>query len=150
VAAWKVSAGDDCSEAAITCDPPSGSLFPAGTTEVICTAVDASGTTAECRFKVTVNLRSPVFKRADGNADGSVDISDPVQVLGYLFLGGAEPTCLDAADANDDNAVDISDASAILGYLFLGGPPPPAPGPFACGPDPTAGGLAECAYRACR
>jgi hypothetical protein len=150
VVRWEVRAEVGCGEVAVNCNPPSGSLFPVGTTEVICTAVDASGTTAECRFQVTVKPRSPVFKRADANADRSVDITDPVQVLGYLFLGGAEPACLDAADANDDNAVDISDASAILGYLFLGGDPPPAPGPFACGPDPTASGLAGCVYGGCK
>jgi hypothetical protein len=37
------------------CDPPPGTAFPIGTTQVCCTATDnATGTTAECCFNVTV------------------------------------------------------------------------------------------------
>jgi uncharacterized repeat protein (TIGR03803 family) len=38
----------------INCAPISGSVFPIGTTEVHCTASDASGNTATCNFTVTV------------------------------------------------------------------------------------------------
>jgi hypothetical protein len=38
----------------VTCEPPSGSVFPAGTTTVHCRAVDASGNTNTCSFTVTV------------------------------------------------------------------------------------------------
>jgi HYR domain len=41
------------------CSPPSGSLFPLGTTTVTCTATDGSGNTATKTFRVTV--RYPVF-----------------------------------------------------------------------------------------
>src|SRR5262249_44262753 len=34
--------------------PPSGSVFPIGTTEVTCSAADAAGNLAACRFQVTV------------------------------------------------------------------------------------------------
>ncbi|MBI4578305.1 MAG: hypothetical protein HY718_01290, partial [Planctomycetes bacterium] len=64
------------------------------------------------------------FRRGDSNADGAVDISDAVAVIGFLFLAGAEPTCLDAADAEDSGVVDISDAISLLSYLFLDAPPP--------------------------
>ncbi|MBI4602587.1 MAG: hypothetical protein HY721_11565 [Planctomycetes bacterium] len=77
------------------------------------------------------------FIRADANADGEVNISDALAILGYLFLGSIEPVCLDAADADDKGSVDISDASYTLGYLFLGTGVPPSPGPKACGLDPT-------------
>lgn len=41
---YLVSAIDDCDPAPkVTCQPPSGSSFPVGTTQVICTATDASG-----------------------------------------------------------------------------------------------------------
>jgi hypothetical protein len=40
----------------VVCNPPPGSVFPLGTTTVICTATDASGNIiAACSFKVTVN-----------------------------------------------------------------------------------------------
>ena len=38
----------------VTCKPPSGSLFPVGTTPVICTAKNAAGLTETCQFTVTV------------------------------------------------------------------------------------------------
>lgn len=67
------------------------------------------------------------FVRGDSNADGAVDVSDPLDILGYVFLGRASPKCREAADSNDDGEIDISDAVYILAYLFTGGPPPPPP-----------------------
>jgi hypothetical protein len=67
------------------------------------------------------------FFRGDSNSDDTLNISDPIQTLGWLFLGDSDLTCLDAADANDDGKVDLSDAVFTLGYLFGGGsalPPP--------------------------
>ena len=60
------------------------------------------------------------FLRGDSNDDGSVDVSDAVAVLGYLFQGGNAPYCADAADANDDGSVDIGDSIVILRSLFQG------------------------------
>ncbi len=42
----------------VTCLPPSGSLFPLGTTAVICTARDGSGNTTTCTFNVVVGFHS--------------------------------------------------------------------------------------------
>ena len=73
------------------------------------------------------------FVRGDANADGNVDIADPILGLNYSFLGGPAPTCLRAADSNGDgDAAGISDAVFTLTFSFLGGPPPPAPFP-ECG-----------------
>jgi hypothetical protein len=105
------------------------------------------------------------FKRGDANADGTIDISDSIFVLSWLFTGGDEPTCRDTADANDDERADISDPVYSLSFQFLGGPEPPFP--FAinfqgCGldftpPAPKAGEVEEpesilsCnSYKACR
>jgi hypothetical protein len=74
--------------------------------------------------------RGPLdFIRGDSNSDDRIELSDPVRLLGYLFLGTAAPPCLDAADANDSGALDITDAVFVLEHLFLGGPAPPAPYP---------------------
>jgi hypothetical protein len=40
----------------VTCNPPSGSVFPVGSTTVTCTATDEAGNTASCTFKVDVIL----------------------------------------------------------------------------------------------
>jgi len=74
------------------------------------------------------------FLRGDANADCAVDLSDGVSALGWLFSGDAEPGCVDANDSGD---VDLSDAVYIFGFLFLADPAPSAPGPHACGPDPS-------------
>ena len=42
------------------------------------------------------------FLRGDGNDDGTIDLTDAITILNYLFLGGVVPGCLDAADADDD------------------------------------------------
>jgi len=80
---------------------------------------------------------NPTFIRADSNTDGTVDISDAINTLGFLFTSAGEVTCQDAADANDSGDVDISDAIFTLGFLFFGSPPTlPQPHPNR-GPDPT-------------
>ncbi len=79
----------------------------------------------------------PRFLRGDTNADGGVDLSDAVATLGYLFSGGAAPTCQDAADADDSGKLELTDAIYTLSYLFLGSAEPPAPGPVECGYDET-------------
>ena len=71
------------------------------------------------------------FLRGDASADGMINLSDAVQTLGKLFLGG-EIRCASAADADGDNRLTISDSIYLLNHLFLGGPPPSAPFP-ACG-----------------
>lgn len=101
-----------------------------------------------CNFnaaRVDVVFRSSgpaELRRGDANADGRVDIADPIWILSELFLGGAPTECRDAADANDDGAEDASDAIFLFDYLFSDGVrTPPAPGPHACGPDPTDDGF---------
>src|ERR1041384_6782331 len=88
------------------------------------------------------------FRRGDANADGRVDLSDPVFTLTRLFLGGGELPCAKAADANDDGRVDVSDALSVLSFLYQGGGALPAPG-GACGADPTPDALTCLAYSAC-
>jgi hypothetical protein len=53
------SAKDNCSTVAVDCSPASGSVFPKGTTTVVCTVTDGSGTQASCSFTVTVNDSEP-------------------------------------------------------------------------------------------
>ncbi|HEY0544736.1 MAG TPA: immunoglobulin-like domain-containing protein [Pyrinomonadaceae bacterium] len=48
------SASDDSGSVSVSCDRPSGSSFPVGTTTVTCTAADAGGNEATCSFDVNV------------------------------------------------------------------------------------------------
>jgi hypothetical protein len=76
------------------------------------------------------------FIRGDATGDAVVNITDAIATLGYLFLSGTEPPCIDAADADDSGSLDLTDPIYILDHLFRGGPAiaPPFPGP---GSDPS-------------
>ena len=88
------------------------------------------------------------FLRGAARGEVKINIADPVFILGYLFLGGDAPPCLDAADANDDGDINLSDAVYDLTYLFTGGLPPAKPFP-RCGVDPTSDGLGCDSFRGC-
>ncbi len=89
----------------------------------------------DARCSTTVKVVEPGGRTIPGdcNADGVLDISDAVCLIGVLFLGrpSAFP-CGDglpnhAANRNlldwqPDGGVDISDALGIINFLFLGGP----------------------------
>lgn len=81
------------------------------------------------------------FIRGDVDLAGSVDITDALNTLDFLFLGGFAPQCLDAVDSDDSSLMDLSAPLRTLTFLFLGGVDIPGPGPFDCGPDPTSDGL---------
>jgi hypothetical protein len=91
---------------------------------------------------------APRFWRGDVDGDLRLDITDPIGLLGFLFLGASEPPCADAADSDDSGEINISDAIRLLGFLFLGQEGPAAP-VFECAEDSTADALPPCAATAC-
>ena len=88
------------------------------------------------------------FVRGDANADGDLDISDPVATLKYLFDDGVTLPCLDAADSDDSGDILIADPVASLNFLFLSGPVLPIPGPSEAAVDPTSDELGCKSYPA--
>jgi len=100
-------------------------------------AVGAGGESGNSAEVVATPSAGRTFKRGDANVDGSVDLTDPVAVLNFMFLAGQPPGCLDAADTDDTGTLDLTDAVYSLNYQFLAGPLPPMPGPSNCGIDPT-------------
>jgi hypothetical protein len=83
------------------------------------------------------------------NGDERTDISDPVTLLGHLFLGdGSGIGCEKSADIDDSGQVNITDAIVHLQHLFLGGPPPSEPA-GQCGFDPTPDDLTCETFKAC-
>lgn len=68
------------------------------------------------------------FIRGDANRDSSLDISDAITNLFYLF-GNKKLECKNAADSNDDGRIDLADPIYLLDFLFKDGRPPLAPFP---------------------
>ena len=69
--------------------------------------------------------------------DGVLDMSDPVWLLGHLYLGtkpelpceggtasAPGPGDLALSDVNGDAKIDLSDPVSMLGFLFLGSQAP--------------------------
>jgi hypothetical protein len=63
-------------------------------------------------------------KQADFNNDGTIDISDAVAGIRYIFSGGEPPEPVEAMDANCDGLNDISDVTYLIAFIFGGGPAP--------------------------
>gem|GEM_PF-1271502 len=60
----------------------------------------------------------------DANGDATVNISDAVYLIAYIFAGGPAPSPLLSGDASCDGTVNISDAVYLIAYIFAGGVPP--------------------------
>lgn len=82
------------------------------------------------------------FIRGDVDGSGLTDITDPINLLGWLFLGAKEPGCMQACDANGSGSVNIADAMYLFQFLFMGGPVPPSPFP-ECGGAPVPLGCGD-------
>jgi hypothetical protein len=65
----------------VSCDPPSGSTFPSGTTTVTCTATDADGNASTCSFTVTVESPETICAVDDASGDRFRQIVDPSSSL---------------------------------------------------------------------
>ena len=63
----------------------------------------------------------------DANGTGTINISDAVFIIGYIFGGGAEPTPKCLGDANGTGTINISDVVYIINFIFGGGPAPFCP-----------------------
>jgi len=67
----------------------------------------------------------------DANNDETVNVSDAVYLVNYVFLEGLPPEPLCEGDANGDSETNVSDAVYIVNYVFLEGP---LPKPDCCDP----------------
>ncbi len=84
-----------------------------------------------------------LFVRGDNDQNGLLEVTDAIQLLEFLFIGGPAPACLDTADVNDSGSIDVSDAIYLLEFLFVSGAIVPYPYPNP-GLDPTADTLGDC------
>jgi hypothetical protein len=125
---FEVAVSDSCDSAPVlVCTPPSGAVFPEGTTAVSCVATDADGNISQCSFNVTVGVDSiaPVIVcpaditlECTGNdgatyvfAATATDNCDPAPVVvsvppsGSFFPLGTTTVTSTATDAAGNSAV---------------------------------------------
>jgi hypothetical protein len=133
-------------------DPVTGWITGSPLAALAATPFDVTASNAQGSTSATITITidaappSPTWQRGDSNQNGSVEIADAVQTLGYLFQA-VPNSCVIALDSNDDGGADLADAVHVLAYLFSGGPQPGAP--FGtCGLDPTPGGSLTCVLHA--
>jgi hypothetical protein len=74
----------------VTCDPPSGSTFPIGTTTVTCTATDAVGNVGTATFQVMVG--GPVISQLSPNRLPLSSTPQTLTIRGSSFAAGATVT----------------------------------------------------------
>ena len=115
---------------------------------------DSHETTWEPELSTTANQslaseseRPVTFLRGDVNGDASIDISDAIGTLAYLFAGNTVP-CEKSVDSNDDGIINVADAIQLLGYVFGGTSEIPAPFP-TCDTDSTVDALSCESYGGC-
>lgn len=67
-----------------------------------------------------------LVQRGDADNSGSINVTDGVYIITYVFVSGPTPIPIEeAGDANCDGLTNITDAVFILQYIFAGGPLPP-------------------------
>ena len=71
-------------------------------------------------ISITSLVEEPIIC-GDANGDESVNVSDAVHIINYIFAGGLPPDPMEAGDANCDSSVNVSDAVWIVNYIFAGG-----------------------------
>jgi hypothetical protein len=94
-------------------------------------AVSPDGTLLD-QFSITKVGPRPAlsYLHADADLNGTLQLTDAIFLLSYLYFGGETPGCPPAADANGTGLpLDLTDAVYLLNYLFTGGPPPVSPVP---------------------
>lgn len=91
---FELSASDDCDPSpSVTSSPPSGSLFPVGTTTVTVTSTDAQGNVSTCTFDVVVFLDPDLCPEPSASPSTSVAPTrspvrppEPRECLGCNFM----------------------------------------------------------------
>jgi len=112
----------------VECDPPSGANFAVGTTDVVCTATDASGNATNASFTVTVRWVDEDPGDVDGEVPGtlSLTVTGGATSLG-AFTPGVARDYLGSLSANV-----ISTAESAT--LSVADPDTVAPGHLVNGP----------------
>lgn len=82
---------------------------------------DSNSPTQADTQSLSLTVTDPLILCGDVTGDGSINISDAVGLVDYIFAGGTPPLPYSSGDANCSGAIDISDAVFLIAYIFSGG-----------------------------
>ncbi len=100
-------------------------------------------------FRVAAAIIDVPFRRGFVDEGGESNVTDVINMLGYMFLSSFQPTCLSALDTTDDGKLDVTDAIALLKVLFLDSSAVLADPYLNCSLDPTPDDLSCEAHSPC-
>jgi len=130
VVSFDVSASDNCPEVSVSVNPPSGTLFPIGTTAVEAIAIDEVGNADTCNFSVVVTLNDPDGDGLPDWADNCPQDYNPDQFDTDGDGIGDACCCVGSrgnVDGDLEDSINIADLAVLVSYLFGSGEVPPCP-----------------------
>ena len=73
--------------------------------------------------KISEHCQVAVLSAAcgDANSDETVNVTDAVWIVNYVFAGGDPPDPMESGDCNCDGTCNVADAVWIINYIFAGG-----------------------------
>lgn len=88
------------------------------------TVSDLQASIDKAKYWYKSNFLGGAYMPGDANGDATVNVSDAVYIINYVFVGGLQPQPYESGDANCDTSINVSDAVYIINYVFVGGPQP--------------------------
>ena len=76
------------------------------------------------QITIVVEESAQQYICGDANQSGSVNLSDAVYIINYVFRDGEPPMPYASGNVNCDASVNISDAVYLINYIFSGGHAP--------------------------
>ncbi len=143
VVTFSPTVSDNCPNVTFSCTPPSGSVFPKGTTMVNCKATDASTNMANCSFNVTVNDTEPPVITCPNNIIAvTANPGDACVNVNFIVIATDNCPGVTFVCVNDANPAQI----ITSGFCF-----PTAAGctTVRCTATDTSGNTATCTFRVC-
>jgi len=141
---FEIVSDDNCGDAEVTTEPPSGSTFPIGTTTVTATGSDDAGNETIETFGVTVVLNDPDSDGLPSWADNCPETANPDQADTDSNGVGDACCCENRGNVNGQpstgSCINVSDLTYLVAYLMAGGPAPPCPSEADVNGNAVSGG----------
>ena len=99
--------------------------FPSG--KIVASDMQTGLFVLEPNFPTTPSCCVGIRGNVNGDVGETIDISDLVYLVDFMFTGGPSPVCLFEANVDGDigDTIDISDLVYLVDFMFTGGPQPP-------------------------